>query len=199
MKQKKSVVASISERSGVGSDFVKNILDSWFGSSNDATSQGWDLASPVVQKTASDVFGSRLSVWQMDNTHYQRYDQKQFDDAKKVLSIMYEDTQKQLKAAGVKEVTVYRGFSSDATLLGKGSKVNVQGNALESWTLSENAAKRYLAKPGDNKVVFKATYPVERIMCTPKTGLGSLLEQEVVILGGTTDDDMAEVVMTKKS
>jgi hypothetical protein len=66
---------------------------------------------------------------------------------------------------------------------------------LESWTTRYDTAKTFAAtsKGGKIGMIIKTTIPRERILFTPKTGFGCMTEEELVVLGGTSDRDQAVV------
>ena len=98
------------------------------------------------------------------------------------LKAMYDHTQAQLKEAGLKTVTVYRGLEAEEYRnLKPGEVVNVSGNAMESWSFNPKTANYFADREG---VVLKMEVPIERVIGTSKTGYGCLPESEVVVLGG---------------
>ncbi|MCK9597908.1 MAG: hypothetical protein M0R06_02635 [Sphaerochaeta sp.] len=106
-------------------------------------------------------------------------------DATKIISSMYQHTQKVLADQGFKpddEITLYRGFTGskdnrvpEDSLL---KEVTVHGNAMESWSMSVYTATKF----GDT--VLAAKVKVKDIVGTCATGYGCLSEQEVVVKGG---------------
>lgn len=114
---------------------------------------------------------------------------------RQILRAMYDETQSQLRAAGLKPgsfVTLYRGVMLSDNIVGKmkmGEAVSVFGNAIESWSLSKSSALRFAkgSEIGQGGVVFKMAVPIEMILSTCTTGFGCLTEGEVTVLGSRGD------------
>lgn len=104
------------------------------------------------------------------------------DATRETLRTMYDNTQAELKKAGIKTMTVYRGVQYEA---GKeGEIVKLSGNALESWSLHPGVAVGFASGGVEGGTVFKMDVPASRIVGSCKTGYGCLNEMEVVVLGG---------------
>lgn len=117
--------------------------------------------------------------------------------SRKFVRAMHQNTQEQFKAAGIKQVTLYRGvnLSKEPALfnsLTKGENVNLKGNALESWSTHSSIAKGFTGGQG---AVFSITVPVERIVGTAATGFGCLSEYEMVVLGGDMGQGKVETII----
>ncbi len=113
-----------------------------------------------------------------------------------LLGATYANTQEQLAAKGITEMTVTRGVTKlpaevpTEDRLGLGIRVmanpdgwsgQITSNPLSSWTLDRSVARGF----GDTHLT--TTVPASRIFSTAGTGLGSLPEREVVLLGGPTN------------
>jgi hypothetical protein len=110
------------------------------------------------------------------------------------LRAMYYATQRELKAAGVTHVELYRGIQAGSDGRSRfllGARLSYRATPLESWSLSLGTARAY----GD--VVLRTVVPVERVLSTCWTGFGSLPGYEFVVLGGT--DDVVEVAWVASS
>jgi hypothetical protein len=90
------------------------------------------------------------------------------------LDAQYNATQSWFQEQGISEVTLYRGMETD-TPAGT-QEVNMR--PLSSWSLNEATADAF------GQTVLQATFPVERILSIPLTGIGCLNEYEAVVLGG---------------
>lgn len=107
------------------------------------------------------------------------------EDSKKILSAMYEHTQKVLAEQGYKpddEITLFRGFTGskdnrvpDDSLM---KEVTVHGNAMESWSMDVHTAMSF----GDTVLATKVK--IKDIVGTCATGYGCLNEKEIVVKGG---------------
>ncbi len=125
------------------------------------------------------------------------------EKAKKALAYMYDKTQAAFKAAGITHVTAYRGTrleAVDVNHLNVGDTFEHQINTLSSWTISQQVvddihtlnSRPYLSALGLKNIV-----PVSRIVSIPSTGLGSLPEWEIVVLGSHAPDT-SEIYSIKK-
>lgn len=127
-----------------------------------------------------------------------------------VLRAMYDHTQNELSRAGVDEVTLYRGLTEPPKdyLSGDyadekagqqwrtlrdavGGSAPVRSNPLSSWTSRKDTARSFARGSSGEGVVLAASFPRERIISTPLTGLGCFGEAEWVVLGHP--DDIVEV------
>jgi len=100
---------------------------------------------------------------------------------------MYDETQDQLKAAGVDSVTLHRGMYLDD--IGGGAVVHqsdvtgiklaeLQLQPINSFSTSLDEAGKF----GD--LIFTAEVPAERIIAFTRSGLGCLNEWEFVVADG---------------
>lgn len=111
-----------------------------------------------------------------------------------LLRVMYDRTQAELKARGITEVRLHRGvkFSWEVDLDQDsiGRPIRIETNALSSWSLDQGEAEVFAKdRPsGWMGVVFETIVPADRILSTPHTGFGCLIEGEVVVIGGGADD-----------
>ena len=198
-KWKKSVLQNLTADTGLDFARVSDLVEAWSDSSNDNNPNSLGL-----QAAANDEFGAPLTAWQKDRIG--TVSSKEFkaarEDGRKVLRAMYNRTQKELAAAGIEEVTLYRGFiGSDKKK--KGSTEIISENAMESWTLSHSVASSFADSytgSGGGGVkkrvygdVYQAVIPRERILSIPKTGLGCITEFEFTVLGSAAKDTVKVV------
>jgi hypothetical protein len=92
------------------------------------------------------------------------------------LQAQYDNTQDQLKAAGIESITVYRGST-----IGDWSAQEVSTRPMSSWSTSFGTAAAF----GGEGVIYRTEIPAAQIMSTAGTGFGCLNEFEIVALGGT--------------
>ena len=90
-------------------------------------------------------------------------------------------------------------FRSGYENVGSQSVVSVDSNAMESWSIDVEVANEFADSyswegPDTKALVFRSVVPRERILSTPLTGFGCWSEREVVVLGGTSGEDMSRVV-----
>lgn len=106
------------------------------------------------------------------------------------LDAMYEATQKSLENAGMKTVRVWRGAIGQIdnkykALIESGKAVPIKGNALESWSISRDAASKF-ANSVDG-MLMAVDVPAERVLSSSLTGIGTSRELEVVLIQGVED------------
>jgi len=214
-KLKAQVARDLSEVSGVTEQEAADFVRQWAHSSNDN-----DMRSLAVQQDAAKEFGLKTSEFtqgKIDNM--KEYRQKQLkrleegytieqlgvrwasvnplmesDKQRALLRSMYNETQAELKARGIKEVRLYRGarLPDDGKWPDRiGGAIPVETNAVESWSVSARVARNFATPQsgGDIGVVFVTVVPANRILSTPATGFGCLREGEVVVLGGIDGDN----------
>jgi hypothetical protein len=125
-------------------------------------------------------------------------EQEAKEKTRKALRFVYDHTQATLKQAGIKELHLYRGAllnDSETTHLKVGDAVQVQSNALSSWSLAQETAAEFaegvgsgqINAPGKRAVTFDAIVPASRIYSIPITGQGCLLEWEAIVIGSPQD------------
>lgn len=96
----------------------------------------------------------------------------------------YRTTQEEFERQGVTEVTLYRGLQRGKSASANLDKVIAQGNPLSSWSTSESEAATF---GDDGRNVYKMRIPVSQVYSAARhTGLGSLSEREMVVLGFPT-------------
>lgn len=160
-------VDALSKDSGLSKKDTENLIIDWAQSPFDDKKEG----HIKLQQAALKKFNIKKDARQ--ELPYEA-DEK----AIKLLDSSYKLTQEEFKKRGVKELTLYRGMSN-----AKNGKYNA--NALDSWTLDPKVAQGYASlAPGENRGVMKMKVPIERIVGTAFTGLGTLDNSEFVVAGG---------------
>ena len=182
-------------------------VSKWAQSSNDTI-----YGSLIMQKAAAAEFGGKTTKWQDENLETCENKLKQgigsytpFQDdhgkmltavkakdpeeaSRKVLSVMYNNTQKQLKDAGLKYVTLYRGVSVESKYVKgakRGDSISYPRNALESWSTSKSVSGNFgEGVPGHTIILLKATVPASSIVSNHSTGFGCKNEHEFVVHNG---------------
>lgn len=117
-------------------------------------------------------------------------------DARKLVRAMYDNQQKQFKAKGITEITVFRGAGtpfSQRKSMQDGQTVVVKGNVAESWSASSYVAHGF-SNSYSGGVILASRVPVERVFTSAASGLGCLNEQEFVLLGSRFSKDTAYVM-----
>lgn len=176
---------------------VKTLIQSWAQSSNDDV----DL-SLAIQDAAQKVFKTDwAATWQRDqysaNTGQAQqsltYEPSTNLGNDKVLQsfvkAQYQATQQYLAAKGIKEITLFRGMKNAPLTSPYEDEVNPEKTEilmrpLSSWSTSVNEAN-YFAGRDQTGVVIKARFKAKDIFALPLTGVGCLLEMEVVVNSGS--------------
>lgn len=193
-KIKDEIIRKLSEDSGIDYETVNAIVGTWANSSNDSS-----VDSLAIQQEAAKMFGSSLSEWQQEKiASIGSEGGRTFNgevwvsvpagsiepiiatrpQIRTVLNAMYENTQKELVAAGFPEyVTLRRGVSN--TIGDIGSVAQVYENALSSFTSDRQTAWDF----GFEGSIIEMQVPRSRIISTARTGFGCLTEYEFVVIG----------------
>jgi len=193
---KDTVVSRIAEDTGLDYNRVNMTVKNWAYTSNDA-----DTDALNIQKIASDMFDGKLSDWQKGKMQDQisKAGGKSWKDVKRgftddeiksVLKSMNKNTKNVLKDLGYEPdslIPIYRGVQEELGELG--DKVLVKGNALESWSLSEDVATEFAE--GTGTVLYKEV-PAKDVLGTFLSGFGCTDEDELVIKN--VGDYIAEII-----
>ena len=106
----------------------------------------------------------------------------------------YDTTQKALSAAGITEMTLYRGQGAvtdkekAAAKLQNPGSLTVELRPVSSWSKSPSTAGGFYHNQADKgwpALMYAAVVPASRILSTPVSGFGCLGESECTVLGGT--------------
>jgi len=145
-----------------------------------------ELSKPGGNEMVSFPFEKRFRNGAYDGL---RTEKEALDLTRKALRVMYENTQKELAAAGIDEVILYRGIELNKKL--KTGEIAMNSNALESWTVAKSIASDFAGRLEGN--VLGTIVSRERIFATSRTGFGCLDEWEFVVIGGGPND-IAKVI-----
>ena len=125
------------------------------------------------------------------------------DKIVKAVHSMHASTQSLFEQAGITEAHAFRVSilpEADVANWHTGDRIKVKGNALSSWTVTEDSAQDLYhvvphASNPDVHVVIETVIPVSRIVATPMTGVGCLREWEIVVHGSDGPDEAQIVSM----
>jgi hypothetical protein len=178
------------------SEAVNRLVALWAVASNDASPRAL-----VMQETAQEVFGlGDTAAWDVDfggdveaGMDVIRLQRKAA--YREFLLSQYEATQERFAAAGITHVPLYRGHkvyggATPEWAIGavdgeRGTADSVVLRPMSSFSLDRATATSFARGTStDESYVITGTVPVARIIATPRTGIGSLEEAEVVVLGG---------------
>jgi hypothetical protein len=179
--------ASKAERQAFLDKEVSDRVRDWASSSGDSR-----LNPVTMQRAIKEEFGTTgdylvrgdgvfITREEVDANYAQRGEW-----FRRVARRMYENTQDDLKAAGITHVSVYRGMNF-STRPGWAKLNSFQRPLLQpanSWSVAEGTSRSF------GKTLFKAEIPADRILGSARTGFGCLGESEFVVLDS---DGLAEV------
>jgi hypothetical protein len=207
--------SSISDTTGIPQTHVRDCAITWLETSNDNDMRSLSLqeaASEEFGVPLSSWQKKRISSMRKENkelevqglfedSHRGIFEQPMTGETIKgvpfstprqaeraVLRAMYNNTQAQLKEAGIEEMTLYRGVGTpDYAKVKKGEVINQVGaNAMESWSMDKETADWYTYGQ-EGGLLLKSTVPASRILSTGRSGFGGFKVREVVTLGGSND------------
>jgi hypothetical protein len=187
---------------------VHHIVTHWRDTAND------DLSAASMQKAVADEFNIEVSDRQENRynklaRNAAKMDSPTWSDmypfersasewspeaqakSRETVRAMYNNTQRQLKEAGIDNITVYRGTRSRKSSLGAGIRegdiIDIKTNPASSWTANPEVARNRFSRSRYG-AVLKTVVPRERILSTGRTGWGDNGEYEVVVIGGQPGD-----------
>lgn len=197
-----------------GYSVERRLIDQW------ATSSGDDQPLSVfMQDMARDEFGlndavtnhfgqgARKVLDEYASPFRRNFDHEKFENgAKAFLREMYNETQERLASAGIKEVTLFRGWDDGAfsrsdlnkTIINDPAFISapsraihiyegtVRSQPMSSFSYSPDIAQVFVrTEPATFKrpAVTAIKVPASSILATPASGYGCLNELEMVVLG----------------
>lgn len=190
-------------------EIVNKIIKQWAHSANDE-----DARSLSIQQDAAEVFGVELSDWQKGKVKEISASGEEIglvglypsEWQREILATMYKITQDRFAELGFDPddtVRLYRGTNipmKDMEGWDPGEVVKYEGNALESWSVSQDSANVFadpIDIPMDGEdtygVILEIEVPVKNVVGTARTGFGCLGEGEFVIKGCSVDGATARV------
>ena len=159
---------------------VSKLVANWATTSNNS-----DPMSLAIQKSAAKEFGiTSAKDWEVDGQTRAETDDilsEKGEMLQAFLRAQYDATQEYFKGAGIKEVTLYRGFDDEANYfsdVAEGSSTEVPLRPISSFTSNYDVATRF------GNTIISGTIPVERVLSCYGTGVGCQEESEVVVFGG---------------
>jgi len=171
---------------------AKTMVSTWAVSSNDRVA-----LSLAVQDAAQKVFGTDWSVSWSDDQAVKSGSYQQSTDLgnDKVLQsfvrAQYAATQQYFAAKGIKEVTLFRGVTGEQFRSeydeadSQTEKVELLMRPLSAWSTSPEEANFFAGDGYRDGTLLKARFKVKDILSIPLTGVGCLMENEVVVKSGS--------------
>lgn len=197
---KAATVQRLADETGIDSDRVNRIIKAW------ATPQSDPAVYHAIQRAVSDEFNLDAPVPDSfiggGGSFYAReiapignkFYAENGDEIRKVVRGQYDLTQQDLASAGITQARLFRGLSFDSardvpswlkgpdgSILPAGSEADLNMRPVESWT--PDAGDASLFTSGSQRgVMIESDVPADRILSTPKSGFGSLGENEYTVL-----------------
>lgn len=180
--------ADVAVREGVTSRLVTE----WAGTANNQSE-----VALAIQRAAEAEFGIRHAEdWVMHDGLALRVEgnyRANGDVYRDFLRTQYNHTQGFLEGEGIEELTVVRGWHWDSSgqapewaIRNEPGTAEVELRPVSSWTVDARTARGFAAQ-SPVYAITHATVPRVRILSIPLTGIGSLPEKEVTVLGGRLD------------
>jgi hypothetical protein len=166
------------------------MVDSWAGTSGDSVAKAVGL-----QYAIKDEFGvSKAYTRHLSPKNKSKAGKDEWDDViasvrsnkgvRAILRAHYEQTQDYLRSAGVSQITLVRGYRSQAKV-NLAADQNVSLQPASSFSMSKKIAGAFGNDSSPARRRFlTATVPASRVFSISTTGFGCLSEQELVVLGG---------------
>lgn len=189
-------------RNAMRAQAVNRLVASWATTSNDG-----DAESLALQETAADLFGTTDHAdWELrdgldDGIARKRESNGALYEA--FLLAQYDATQERFASHGITHVHLYRGHRVRPDALGQDgwmdriyegyddrgyTDIEVPLRPMSSFSADAGIAREFAVRYGQtgaaDSVVLEGSVPVERIIGTPRSGVGSLEEAEMVVLHG---------------
>jgi hypothetical protein len=183
-------------RTALRRDAVSRLVQRWSMTSNDS-----DADALALQEIAVDEFGlPGAAPWTLGADVRTRVDAIKAEREavlRTFLRAQYEETQARLAAAGITQVTLYRGmhFSDPADVPEEdfppapvwathGTTTSIDMRPLSSFSADRGAAQQFADTSEGVGVVLAGTVPATRILSMPRSGMGDLTASEFVVLAG---------------
>jgi hypothetical protein len=167
------------------------MVDSWANTSGDSSAKAIGIQYAIREELG--VKGSYTRHLTPKTTYGTKAKQEFRELANKVgndkavravVRAHYDHTQERLKAGGISELTLVRGYSSSAKINPAGDQV-VSLQPASSFSMDKGIAAGFANDGGPSKarhLILRV--PASRIFSTSVSGFGCLSEQEIVVLGG---------------
>lgn len=192
-------------RQGYIEQYTDDLIAAWQRNSDNTLSRQIQMAAQAEfrldTRSLTDYFDRIHASWSNMRTIDSRGARMGMDRA--VLRAMYDETQKQFKQAGIDQVTIYRGlgwwqandYPNDTPVPEWVKQLpwyddvpkEIHQQPLSSWTaqgiILGDFSNTHSSMPGWG-VNLAVTVPASRILSTARSGLGTLFENEVVMLDG---------------
>jgi bifunctional DNA-binding transcriptional regulator/antitoxin component of YhaV-PrlF toxin-antitoxin module len=166
-------------------DIALNLISQWNSNS------GKSFVIAALQKRIREKFGLKdAREVELDEGRAKVRDEileKAGGELDLFVDAIYQHTQTQLKEAGISEITLYRGMALHQEKGTYETNVNLQpaSSFSTSFAMAANFANARSRRTDKQPAITSTTVEAENVFSLPTSGVGSVLEFEVVVLGGT--------------
>lgn len=180
------------------SDLLDDFRNAWNASSTTelstffqmAVAQEFNLGQAAIDSLRKYADDGMMAAWRNESA---------MRAARKFVRAVYDETQHQLKLAGLDEIPVFRGSSANSSKVGrylttkqaqmsnvapKTFSVDLNHRALSSWTTDLDTAGEFTGSYRDHSFYFGMTVPREKVFSFFNTGPSTYMEREFVLIGG---------------
>lgn len=146
----------------------------------------------AITRAVHEVFDTPLTASIRDHPYWNRTDEFEQAGLRDFVKAVYDETQDQLRSAGIANVTLYRGLTFDhldelpgvyRESLEMGPR-EVAMRPLSSFTTDLAKTRSFVGR--DRGALVSAAFPADRIFSLARTGLGNPFEAEAIVLSGKT-------------
>lgn len=134
-----------------------------------------------------------MAAWQQEGKFLQFFPLMPSEQQKSLMTAMKDYTHEEMERLGFglgDTIRLRRGISLPRDVVAEwsvGDTIPIEGNALESWSVGEDIARRFTYNPRGHGVILEMDVPVSMIAGSSRTGFGCLIEGEFVLQGLPSD------------
>ena len=180
---------------------VRGVIDTWANTSGDSEPVAVGIQKAIAKEFAGDLpeiadagtshLGNYQSLFTGNSSPAELMRMRGIEDTvsrssavREVLRAQYNATQDYFESQGIKELTLHRGFISESGVKSSDSE-DLRLQPASSFSMNRKTAEMFADDMSSSiSGLVTVTVPVSRVLCTAKTGMGCLTEQEIVVLGG---------------
>ena len=197
----KQFAQDLADKYNLNAEQVEETMRAW-------TAGPWNPNSVEIQKAVSDEFGVPMTPYNEKaykemprETMVKHSDIEGTDltihpieqkDARKIVRAMYAETQEYLEQFKTPmpdgdRLKLYRGVTLSKETQGESLLVQVRTSPVSSWAVNSLVARQFAEANWPDGAVIISDIPFKRIFSMPHTGIGSISEGEIMVIGGTND------------
>jgi hypothetical protein len=180
---------------------VRGVIDTWATTSGDSEPVAVGIQKAIAEEFAYDFpeiaeagtahlgnyqtnFGNKQSPGELTRLKGIEETVAKSSAVREVLRAQYNATQDYFKKQGIKELTLHRGFINEAGVKSSENE-DLKLQPASSFSMNRKTAEMFADNMSTSiSGMATVTVPVSRVLCTARTGMGCVTEQEIVVLGG---------------